>query len=147
MKNLFGMATRKCGKKDYGFVYGLTKKLLFPYIPEYGKVSKKEFDDDFHKRHKEITILEKGRKKIGFYHVSPDIYEKGALYLSRIFILPAYQKKKIGYFLMKYFETLGYRKIKLQVWRSNPAFGFYKKLGYKAVSKKRAKYLLEKLLK
>ena len=144
MKNPFGIKTRKCSKKDYAFVYGLTNKLLFPYIPKYAKISKKEFDEDFYKRHKEILILIKGKRRIGFYHISPDIYEKRALYLSKIIISPTYQEKKIGSFLMKHFETLGYDKIKLQVWRNNPAFHFYVKLGYRIISRKGGKYLMEK---
>ena len=146
MKNPFGMRTRKCRKDDYKFVYGLNKKLLFPYVPKYAKMTKKEFDKNFHKRYKEIIILELDDNKIGFYHISNDIYKKNALYLSSIFISPKYQKNGIGYFLMKYFETLGYGKIRLQVWRKNPAFYFYKKLGYKVVSKNKGKYLMEKIL-
>ena len=146
MKNQFGIKIRKCDKKDYSFVYNLTKKLLFPYIPKYAKISKKEFGNDFSKIYRKITILMIGKRRIGFYHISPDIYEKGALYLSRLFILPEYHGKKIGSFLMKYFETLGYNKIKLQVWRSNPAFYFYLKMGYKVASRNGRKYLMEKVL-
>jgi ribosomal protein S18 acetylase RimI-like enzyme len=137
--------TRRCKKEDYGFVYRLNKKLLFPYIPKYARVTKKEFDENFYKKYKEIIILEKNRNKIGFFHISKDIYEKDALYLSSIFISPEYQKKGIGHFLMKYFETLGYSKIKLQVWQKNPAFYFYKKLGYRVISKNKGKYLMEKI--
>lgn len=146
MKNPFGLITRKCAKEDYFFIYSLTSKLLFPHIPKYAKVSKEDFDEDFHKNYRKIVILMKGKKKAGFYHISPDIYEKGALYVSRIFISPEYQGKRIGHFLMKYFETLGYDKIKLQVWRSNPAFYFYLKLGYRVASKNGKKYLMEKML-
>ena len=147
MKNPFGITIKRCSKKDYSFVYGLTKSSLFPYIPEYAKITKKEFDQDFYKRHREIVILLKGKRRIGFYHISPDIYEKNALYVTRIFLSKAYQKKKIGIFLMNYFETLGYDKIKLQVWRNNPAFHFYKKMGYNVVSSHGNKRLLEKKIK
>lgn len=147
MKNPFGIKTRKCNKKDSLFVYTLTKKLLFPYIPKYAEIKKEDFYEDFYKKYKEIVVLENGKKMIGFYHISPDLYEKDAIYLSRIFIAPRCQKKKIGAFLMRYFETLGYNKIKLQVWRSNPAFYFYLKMGYRVVSNKGMKYLMEKILK
>ncbi len=144
MKNPFGIITRKCNKEDYSFVYSLTRKMLFPYVPKYAMVGKAEFDEIFYKNYRKIVILIIAKKRIGFYHISPDIYEKGALYVSRIFISPDYQGKKIGHFLMKYFETLGYNKIKLQVWRSNPAFHFYLKMGYKIASKIGRKYLMEK---
>lgn len=146
MKNPFGIGARKCRKEDYEFIYRLNRKLLFPYIPKYAKITKKGFDNNFYKRYKEMVILERNSNKIGFFHISKDIYEKNVLYLSSIFISPKYQKKGIGHFLMKYFETLGYGKIKLQVWQKNPAFYFYKKLGYRIVSKNKGKYLMEKTL-
>ena len=144
MKNQFGMKTRKCNRNDYTFVYNTIKTLLFPYIPGAAKTKKKNFDEDFKKRYREIIILTKGGKKIGFYHISPDIYEKDSLYISKIFIVPDYQNKRVGSFLMSYFETLGYKKIKLQVWRKNPAFKFYKKIGYSIISRKQGKYLMKK---
>ena len=146
MKNPFGIKTRACTKKDYDFVYALAKKTLFRYIKEYEPINKKEFDGDFAKRYKEIVILLKGKKRIGFYHITPDTFVKNVLYVAKIFISPAYQKKKIGYFLMKYFEALGYKKIRLQVWDNNPAVKFYKNLGYKVISEKNHKYLLEKTI-
>ena len=63
MKNPFGMKTRRCREGDYEFVYGLTKKLLFPYIPKYAKITKKEFEDDFNKKYREMIILEKNKNK------------------------------------------------------------------------------------
>jgi len=146
MKNPFGIRTRTCTKKDYDFLYTITKKTLFSYIEKYEPINKKEFDADFAKRYKEIIILMKGKRKIGFYHITPDSFVKNVLYLVRIFVSPAYQKKKIGYFLMKYFETLGYKKIRLQVWDNNPAVKFYKKLGYQVISKEGHRYLIQKKL-
>ncbi len=146
MKNPFGILTRTCTKKDYDFVYTLTKKTLFPYIEKYEPVNKKEFYNDFAKRYKEIIIFMKGKLRIGFYHIAPDVFVKNALYVARIFISPAYQKKRIGYFLMKYFETLNYKKIRLQVWDNNPALKFYKKLGYQVFSKKGHRFLIQKKL-
>lgn len=146
MKNPFGITTKKCTKIDYSFVYGLTKKSLSPYTTKYTKINKKEFDEDFNRRYREILILLKNKKRIGFYHVSKDIYESAALYIVRIFISPSYQKKGIGSFLMDYFETLGYKKIRLQILSNNPAFHFYKKHGYKIIHKRQGKYLLEKTI-
>lgn len=103
MKNPFGILTRTCTKKDYDFVYTITKKTLFPYIEEYESINKKEFDDDFDKRYKEIVILMKGKLRIGFYHITPDAFVKNTLYLVRIFISPAYQKKKDRIFFNEVF--------------------------------------------
>lgn len=146
MKNPFGIRTRAYTKKDYNFVYTNRKKTIFPCIEEYESIDKKEFDAGFTKRYKEIIILMKGKKRIGFYHIIPDAFVKNTLYLVMIFVSPAYQKKKIGYFLMKYFETLGYKKIRLLIWDNNPTIKFYKKLGYQVISKKKHRYLFEKTL-
>ena len=146
MKNPFGIQTRTYNKKDYNFVYTNRKKTLFPYIEEYEPIDKKDFDKDFTKRYTEIIILMKGKRRIGFYHIIPDSFVKNALYLVMIFVSPAYQKKKIGHFLMKYFETLGYKEIRMQVWGNNTAIEFYKKLGYQVISKKEHRYLIQKKL-
>jgi ribosomal protein S18 acetylase RimI-like enzyme len=146
MKNLPRLRERTCTKKDHSFVYGMTKKLLFPYIPHHSKVSKADFDAEFLRKYREIKILLKGKSRIGFYHISPDIYDKTALYVSRIFVSPRYQKQRIGYFLMKNFEDLGYKKIRLQVWKNNPAAAFYKRLGYKVLKDNKGKCLMEKKL-
>jgi len=146
MKKTFGIRIRPYNKKDYNFVYTNRKKTLFPYIEEYESINKKDFDKYFTKRYKEIIILMKGERRIGFYHIIPDSFVKNALYLVMIFVSPAYREKKIGYFLMKYFETLGYKEIRLQVWDNNPAVKFYKKLGYQVISKRGHRYLIQKKL-
>jgi ribosomal protein S18 acetylase RimI-like enzyme len=147
MKNPFGFGERKCTKQDYSFCYNLTKKTLFPFIAKFVKPDKKRFDNDFHKVYRQIMILVKGKQRIGFYHITKDDHERNTLYVVRIFLLPSYQRRGIGRFLMGYFETLGHRKIKLQVWENNPAFKFYKKIGYRVKQKKDHRYLMEKILK
>jgi ribosomal protein S18 acetylase RimI-like enzyme len=147
MKNPFGIREKRCTKQDYSFCYNLTKKTLFPYISKFVKPDKKRFDNDFKKGYRQIRILMKGQRKIGLYHITKDDRERNTLYVVRVFLSPAYQGRGIGRFLMDYFETLGYRKIKLQVWENNPAFKFYKKLGYRVKQKKDHRYLMEKVLR
>ena len=73
MKEL-GIITRKCKKSDYFFVFNLVKKTLWPYISRYIKPKKDKFDQGFFEDHrglgyKHITILMKGRRRIGFTSV------------------------------------------------------------------------------
>ncbi|MFC1655537.1 GNAT family N-acetyltransferase [Patescibacteria group bacterium] len=142
MKNPFGITTKRCQKKDYDFVYKLLKQTLFHFIAEYFPIDKKMFDDTFANKYKEMTILMKGKRRIGLYSITS---LKNTLDIDRLFITPTYQNKGIGKFLMEYFETLGYKKITLQVWDNNPAYHFYKKLGYKVAKKKGHKYIMEKI--
>jgi len=144
MKNPFGIKTRRCTKKDYDFVYKLMKQTIFKYIAKYHKLDKKIFDKTFNEDYKNMTILMKGKRRIGLYTIKP---KGNTLYINRLFITPTYHGKGIGKFLMEYFENLGYRRLTLHVWDNNPAFKFYKRIGYKVISKKSHKYFMEKVIK
>ena len=141
MKTNHELTKRKCKKEDHKFVYNLTKKTLFPYIFQYFKPSKKRFTQGFNKDYKQIIILLKGKRRIGFYQLTP---LNKQLDITRIFLSPNYQGKGIGSNLMKDFEGLGYKKITLQVWDNNPAVKFYKKIGYKRIKEENHKIHMEK---
>ena len=148
MKEL-GIITRKCKKSDHSFVFNLVKKTLWPYISKYIKPRKDKFDqgffDDFRGLgYKHIIILMKGKRRIGFYQITP---KKDCLDIRRIFLSPAYQGKGIGKKFMYYFENLGYSKLRLRVWENNPARIFYGKLGYIIINKKEHRLEMEKKLK
>ena len=144
MKNPFGFTIRKCKKSDYEFCYGLIEKGLFPYFEKYGGLDKSKFKNNFNSKYSRMKIIEKGKRRIGFYEISKDENCKHCLYIDKMFISPSYQKKGIGKFLMNYFETLDSKKIRLTVLENNPAKVFYTKLGYKLISKKNHRLLKEK---
>lgn len=141
MKFPSDIKTRKCRKSDYGFVYKVTKQTLVPILAKYVKQSKKVFDEGFDKNYKYMMIILKGKRKIGFYQLKR---HKSHLEIIKIFFSPAYHGKGYGKMFMNYFETLGYKKIKLEVWENNPAVKFYKKLGYRKIGKKNHKIFMEK---
>lgn len=143
MINVLDIKKRKCKKDDYSFVYRLMKTTLFPLITKYQPVDKKKFDEKFYNDYGKMVILLRGTRRIGLYEVNE---QQGCLCVSRIFLTPFYQGKGIGTQIMKRFETLGYRKITLEVWENNPAVSFYKKLGYVITKKQNHKYFLEKNL-
>lgn len=140
-KNIFKIKKRKCKKSEYDFVYRLMKTTLFPLIAKYQPIDKKKFDEKFFKDYAKMTILLRGKRRIGLYEIEE---KQNHLYVSRIFLTPFYQGKGIGAQIMESFETLGYQKITLEVWENNPAVSFYKKLGYVVTKKQGHKYFLEK---
>lgn len=141
--NNYKITTRQCKKTDYDFIFGIVKKTIFPFVAKYYAPSKEMFDERFYKDYKEKIILCSGKREIGYYQLTPS---KNILNITGIFLLPQYQGKGIGKYFMEYFETLGFNGINLQVWENNPAYKFYKKLGYKVVAKKKHKYFMEKKL-
>lgn len=118
--------------------------MIFPYVAAYFTPSKEMFDERFVKDYKERMILICNKKRIGFYQLTP---EEDCLNVTGIFLIPEYWGKGIGKYMMQYFEGLGFKSIRLQVWENNPAHNFYKKIGYSDISKKNHKYQMEKILK
>ena len=144
MRNHFGFMIRKCKMSDYNFCYALVEKTLSSYFKEYGFWDKDKFKNNFCDNYLRIKIMKKGKRRIGFYEISKDEKCKNCLYIHKVFISPFYQKKGIGTFLMNYFETLNYKKIRLTVLKNNPVKKFYRKLGFKVISKKNHRLLMEK---
>jgi len=143
MKNPFGLKERTCKKSDFTFFRNLISRTLRKYVEEYAEFDFSHVRNSFKKTFSEVKILMKGNKRIGLYQIRP----KGKkLEIVRIFLTPSYQKKKIGLWYMKHFETLGYKTLELEVWGNNPARFFYKKLGYKKVKQKNHKILMQKKL-
>jgi len=136
--------TRKCSKSDLNFALKLTRETLFPFMSKYFKPSTEKFRKDFYESYKNTLILIKSKIRIGLFQIEKN---RNNLEIVKILISPRYQGKGIGKYLMKYFETLGAKKIILQVWDNNPAFYFYKKLGYYYVKKIKHKIHMEKIIK
>ena len=136
---------RTCQITDRKFVLDLLKKTLFHYVSKYYKPSVKLFDERFYQDYKERKILLRGTRRIGFFQIKK---ENQKLIINGLFVSPAYQSKGIGKYLMNYFEEITKQEklkiIELQVWDNNPAKYFYKKCGYKVVSRKKHKYTMTK---
>ena len=143
MKNPFGITEKKCKKSDYGFFRDMIKNSLGNYVSQYFKFDFKHVRTSFQTTYKDVIILSKGKRRIGFYQIIPKNYE---LEVTRIFLSNSYRGKGIGKWYMQYFETLGFRRIFLEVWDNNPVKTFYIKLGYKQIGKKDHKVTMEKIL-
>ena len=64
--------------------------------------------------------------------------------MKKLYLSQAYQKKGIGTFMMKHFETLGKNRIRIEVWVTNPAKKFYEKLSYSVIDQNGDLYVMEK---
>jgi ribosomal protein S18 acetylase RimI-like enzyme len=135
------VSTRPCKKSDYAFAFGLVKETIFPLVAVYFSPSKEMFDERFARDYKERIILLHNNKRIGLYQLTPS---KDFLDIKGLFLIAQYRKKGIGKVLMRYFESLHPKKLHLEVWDNNPAFVFYKKLGYNVVERKGHKFVMEK---
>ena len=116
---------------------------MWKYAEKNTKEDIKRFRENFYTHYRNIKIIMKGKRRIGFYLIEKT---KTTLIVKKLFISPAYQQKGIGNFLMNYFETLGYKKINIGVWKNNPAVNFYKKLNYEICSRSEKKYKMQKIL-
>ncbi len=141
-----GLTTRKCRLADHDFVYHLVLQLK-PYVEKFTEWNKKFFDDDFKRTYKSGVILLKGKRRIGMFQLENKLSH---IYVTRIYLSPAYQGKGIGSAVMSYVESVAKakrkRRIRLHIWQGNPALKFYGKLGYKVLERKDNKILMEKRL-
>lgn len=138
------LSSRQCQRSDREFVLGLYKKTLFRQVAEYHVPSVKMFDERFYADYKHKRILLRGKRRIGMYQVG-EFEDK--LVIKGLFISLSYQGKGIGACLMDHFEQLARKKslnLELQVWDNNPAVGFYKKHGFRIMSKEGHKYRMLK---
>ncbi len=136
---------RNCKISDYSFVYNLTKRSVFDFVSRDVIWSKKHFDKDFHSEYKHLRILYLRKRKIGFYMLEN---KPTHLFVTKLYLTESYRNKGIGSHLMKKFELETKKKrVRLEVWKGNPAKNIYKKLGYKTIGYKNHKYLMERVLK
>lgn len=142
--NPFKITERKFRDSDYAFFRDVIKKTMYDIISKYKTFNSKHFKESFEKTKKEMRLLVKGKSRVGFYLLRP---EGKKLDITRIYITPRYQGKGIGTYYMKHFETLGYKRLTLEVWDNNPAKHLYRKLGYKTVKKHNHKIVMEKIIK
>jgi len=146
--NGYVVNSRTCLKSDKQFILNLFKDSIFIYVSEYYVPDINMFNNRFNSDYKERRILLIGKRRIGSFQLTE---KDNSLYVTGLFLTKTYQGKGIAKYLMNYFETVAknnnYSKIKLHVWNNNPARFFYKKLGYKIISKKNHKYLMQKEIK
>ncbi len=136
--------TRVCRQSDYRFYYVIMKETMFPLISQYKKLDMHFFRSTFLKSYSQIQILLRGKKRIGFFQLTPK--KSSTLDIEKIFFSKGYRGKGYGTAFFEALESQGYKRLILQVWENNPARKLYKKLGFTQIKKKDHKITMEKVL-
>ena len=124
---------RNATQDDYEAAYFIKKDALQSYVEKTWRWNE-EFQRDYHEKHFEpnnLKIIEVESKPIGSLKF---ITEKDHIFLSELFIMQAYQSKKIGSRIINDYINNAYtekKTVKLQVLRINKrAVKLYRKLGF-----------------
>jgi ribosomal protein S18 acetylase RimI-like enzyme len=138
-----GIKARRAQRSDGKFVYRITREAFLPIIAKIVDVNEAwpRFKQQWEQRWREFLILQRGKRRMGVLLMR----DAGrTLHIDKIYLSPAYHRKGMGTEIMKHLETLGHRRVQLEVWKVNPALSLYKRLGYKVVSHKEHKYVMAK---
>lgn len=143
---MFAIKIKKSTKQDYQYCYRLTKTNMLNYFTKYwggwkSEVFRKNFDL------KSTKIIFKNNRRVGYYVLKN---KNDHFYLDNIQISPVLIGKGIGTYLMKQIEKevskSNIRKIKLQVFKDNPAKRLYEKFEYKIIQDNGSSVVMEKKL-
>lgn len=134
---------RPCTLEDSEFVNGLVRDTIFPLVREFHAPDEAQLTDRFARKYSQHIILLDGAGPIGFYLVER---QNEILFIRRLFLVSSYRGQGIGGHLMRRFETLGPKILRLEVWENNLAVAFYAHLGYRTISAKGHKLVMEKTL-
>ena|SRR3989338_77926 len=137
---------RNCKDEDYRFVYNLLKKNMeASFVKHWGGWNPKVFREHFNK--KNIKIIEHKTKRVAFYDLE---FKENFSYIYNVQVSPSMQRKGLGTFLMGLMEketmNHGLRKIRLKVFKDNPAKKLYLDRGYKRIKDDGSAVILEKKL-
>ncbi len=137
---------RNCNNTDYKPIYNLFKKNMCAlFLKHWGGWKPETFKKDFNK--KNIKIIEHNKKIIAFYDLQ---FKTNCSYIHNIQIATAMQGKGLGSYLMKEMEERTKKqklnKIRLRVFKDNPAKKLYLKQGYKQIKDEGSSVILEKKL-
>lgn len=134
---------RNASQDDYEAAYKIKKDALQSYVEKTWGWNE-EFQRNYHEKHFEpinLKIIEVKNEPIGSLKF---IKEKDHIFLSELFIMQAYQSKKIGSRIIKDYikKSIAEKKtVRLQVLRINErAVNLYKKLGFEIYEKDNVYY-------
>ncbi|NBB09579.1 GNAT family N-acetyltransferase [Pseudomonas sp. SLFW] len=128
------------------FARELTRVNMRDYYSHYGLVWQPEaFDTEWPNR--ESYVVEQAGKAIGFLSLT---LESDYLYIRDIQLIEAYRGEGVGQWVMVWVLQLararGCARVRLKVFKNNPASGLYLRLGYRHVGEEPALYWMEYVL-
>ena len=139
---------RSCTKDDWEFVYQAKKEAYKHYVEKFWGAWDEEkqqsfFADFIRKVQDTLSIIEYKDTSIGFYHgnkLDQNTYEIG-----NIIVIPSYQEHGIGTdILQNVIKGNPKLKMRLQVFKENPAINLYKRLDFVVVDETRTHYIMER---
>ncbi len=141
---IFTYRLRKATAADYEFLYNLKVACLKEYITAtWGwdeTLQRARFAESFNPLNNQIIIVDE--HDVG--QLSLEI-RREELYLSGIYILPAYQKRGLGMVILRDVLEKAWaddRHVRLQVLKVNPARRLYERLGFEVVEETETHYIM-----
>ena len=135
-------------QNDFEFVYQAKKEAYQPYVEKFwGEWDEEKqrtlFIDFIKKVQSSLRIIEYEGTPIGLYHgalLNSSTYEIG-----NIIIIPAYQGRGIGTdILQNIIKKYPSFKMRLQVFKDNPAANLYQRLGFVIIDETRTHLIMER---
>jgi ribosomal protein S18 acetylase RimI-like enzyme len=126
--------------KDYDFCHDLAQQNMEELVKKHwdswnSELYKKSFDI------KNTKIIIFGNEKVGFIRTE---MKNNIFFIKDLQIIQRMKGKGIGKKVIELIEK-EHKLIQLLVFKDNPAYIFYKKLGYKVKEEKEKTYLMEKI--
>ena len=132
---------------DFDFVYRVKTEAFKGYVEKFWGVWAEDkqrgfFANFIEKFQNSLLIIEHNETPIGIYHgelIDQDTYEIG-----NIIIVPAYQRQGIGKdILQNIIKAHPNKKMRLRVFKGNPAIALYKRLGFAVADESQTHYFME----
>jgi len=135
---------RPCKNNDYRFCYNIAKRNMKPYLDKYwGGWIPKNFRNHF--KDSNVRIIQRLNKRIGYMDFE---FKEDFLYINNIQISTTYRNKGLGSALINLLgneaKKENIKKIRLKVFKDNPAIGLYKRIGFKKIKDDKSAVILEK---
>ena len=144
--NYRDIVVRIATPKDYRYCYNLTKRSMSVYIDKYrggwnSSIYRKEFNPEVTK------IIKRNNRRVGFYVLKKEVDHHN---LDNLQISPLLRGKGLGSHIMRLIHRDVSRsdipKIRLLVFKGNPAKSLYQRFNYKVIKDTGDSYKMEIIL-
>lgn len=139
---------RPATREDFDFLYNLFRATMCEYIAQiWGwdeQWQQEHFTENFDPDTDHVIVLDE--KDIGVISIEE---KEDEIFLSKIYILPEYQRRGIGTQLINYLLGVAFNSglpVTLRVLKTNPSKLLYERLGFVEVGETETEYLMKAIL-